>query len=146
MDLTSTASNEDFYRIEEIGKKSLPIYYSQYDLLILGLTNHTILKIIDNNNIIGYIVYNTIQEERRLHIMSIGILEEYQRKNYGSKVIDHLKTIENRQITLYVQVNNTKAINFYQKNNFKVEKKIVGYYETLEVKDALYMVYDSSTL
>lgn len=146
MDLTSTASNEDFYRIEEIGKKSLPIYYSQYDLLILGLTNHTILKIIDNNNIIGYIVYNTIQEERRLHIMSIGILEEYQRKNYGSKVIDHLKTIENRQITLYVQVNNTKAINFYQKNNFKVEKKMVGYYETLEVKDALYMVYDNSTL
>jgi len=146
MDLTSTASNEDFYRIEEIGKKSLPIYYSQYDLLILGLTNHTILKIIDNNNIIGYIVYNTIQEERRLHIMSIGILEEYQRKNYGSKVIDHLKTIENCQISLYVQVNNTKAINFYQKNNFKVEKKIVGYYETLEVKDALYMVYDNSTL
>ena len=146
MDLTSTASNEDFYRIEEIGKKSLPIYYSQYDLLILGLTNHTILKIIDNNNIIGYIVYNTIQEERRLHIMSIGILEEYQRKNYGSKVIDHLKTIENCQISLYVQVNNTKAINFYQKNNFKVEKKMVGYYENLEVKDALYMVYDNSTL
>ena len=146
MDLTSTASNEDFYRIEEIGKKSLPIYYSQYDLLILGLTNHTILKIIDNNNIIGYIVYNTIQEERRLHIMSIGILEEHQRKNYGSKVIDHLKTIENHRISLYVQVNNTKAINFYQKNNFKVEKKMVGYYETLEVKDALYMVYDSSTL
>ena len=65
-----------------------------------------------------------------------------QLKNDNSKLI-----LENNndKISLYVQVNNTKAINFYQKNNFKIDKKIVDYYENLEVKDALYMVYDNST-
>lgn len=145
MDLISTASSEEFNKIEEIGKQSLPIYYSKFDLLMLGLTNHTILKIIDNNNIIGYLVYNTIEKEKRIHIMSIGILENYRRKNYGSKLIEHLKNTDNEKISLYVQVSNTKAINFYQKNNFKIDKKIVDYYENLEVKDALYMVYDNST-
>ena len=145
MDLISTASSEEFNKIEEIGKQSLPIYYSKFDLLMLGLTNHTILKIIDNNNIIGYLVYNTIEKEKRIHIMSIGILENYRRKNYGSKLIEHLKNTDNEKISLYVQVSNTKDINFYQKNNFKIDKKIVDYYENLEVKDALYMVYDNST-
>ena len=145
MELISTASSEEFNKIEEIGKQSLPIYYSKFDLLMLGLTNHTILKIIDDNNIIGYLVYNTIEKEKRIHIMSIGILENYRRKNYGSKLIEHLKNTDNEKISLYVQVSNTKAINFYQKNNFKIDKKIVDYYENLEVKDALYMVYDNST-
>ena len=77
--------------------------------------------------------------------MSIGILENYRRRNYGSKLIEHLKNTDNDKISLYVQVSNTKAINFYQKNNFKIDKKIVDYYENLEVKDALYMVYDNST-
>ena len=145
MVLISTASSEEFDKIEEIGKQSLPIYYSKFDLLMLGLTNHTILKIIDDNNIIGYLVYNNIEKEKRIHIMSIGILENYRRKNYGSKLIEHLKNTDNDKISLYVQVSNTKAINFYQKNNFKIDKKIVDYYENLEVKDALYMVYDNST-
>ena len=36
MDLISTASSEEFYKIEDIGKQSLPIYYTKFDLLMLG--------------------------------------------------------------------------------------------------------------
>ena len=136
------ASEEDYQTIEDIGRKSLPIYYSRMDLFILNLSKHTILKIVENDIIVGYLVHNTLKNEKRIHIMSIGILEEFQRKKLGTKLIDYLKNSSEYQVSLYVQINNEKAINFYKKNNFEINKKMINYYDNLEVKDAYYMVYD----
>ena len=70
--------------------------------------------------------------------MSIGILEEYRRKNYGSKLIEHLKNTDSDKISLYVQVNNTKAINFYERNGMKCVGDIAWKNNTLPGKVFLY--------
>ena len=136
------ASDKDYQAIENIGRKSLPIYYSKMDLFMLSLSMHTILKIVNNDTIVGYLVHNTLKDEKKIHIMSIGILEEFQRKNLGTKLIEYLKKSTEYKISLYVQISNDKAINFYKKNNFQINKKMMNYYDNLEVKDAYYMIYE----
>jgi ribosomal protein S18 acetylase RimI-like enzyme len=73
--------------------------------------------------------------------MSIGVLEEFRRKSFGSLFIEFIKKNYKSNITLYVQISNENAINFYKKNNFIIEKKITNYYKTLEVKDAYLMKF-----
>ena len=135
------ACEKDYQIIEDIGRKSLPIYYNKMDLFILNLSQHTILKIIDDNNIVGYLIHNTFKKDKRIHIMSIGILEEYRRKNLGTKLIEYLKNSSEYQISLYVQISNETAIAFYKKNSFEINKEIINYYDNLDVKNAYYMTY-----
>jgi len=137
------ASNKDFIIIENIGKELLPIYYKTFDLFVLLLGNHKIFKISDNDNIIGFAVIQIINEQNRIHIMSIGIKETNQRSGYGTKVIQFLKNKYKQNISLYVQVSNSKAVSFYQKNAFRIEETLDNYYIDLENKDAYYMICTS---
>jgi len=134
------ASNKDFMIIENIGKDILPIYYKTVDLCILLLTNHKIFKISYNDNLIGFVVIQFINEQNRIHIMSIGIKETNQRSGHGTNVIQFLKNRYKQNISLYVQVSNSKAVRFYQKNAFKIEETLNNYYTYLDNKDAFYMI------
>ena len=137
------ASNKDFITIENIGKELLPIYYKTFDLFVLLLGNHKIFKISDNDNIIGFVVIQIINEQNRIHIMSIGIKETNQRSGYGTTVIQFLKNRYKQNISLYVQVSNSKAVSFYQKNAFRIEETLDNYYTDLENKEAYYMISNS---
>lgn len=139
--MISKAENYEYILIEEIGKKCLPIYYKYNDLFMLEIKKHKVYKIEDNNNIVGFIVFKYYENENRVHIMSIGVLEEFRRKSFGSLFIEFIKENYKSDITLYVQITNENAINFYKKNNFIIEKKITNYYKTLEVKDAYLMKF-----
>ena len=77
---------DDLKKIEDIGKKCLPIYYKLYDLLELSeYSNYIMLKALINNKIAKFIVAEKIKlmDSDYIHIMSVGVLSEFrkQRRN-----------------------------------------------------------------
>ena len=68
--------------------------------------------------IIGFVMFYHVKDE--IEIIQIGIIKSYQRKNFGSLIINKIKKLNNiRKIFLEVSVENTQAINFYLKNGFR---------------------------
>ncbi len=73
---------------------------------------------ISTQKIIGFVIFYHIKDE--IEIIQIGIMKSYQRKNYGSLIVNKLKKLKDiRKIFIEVSVENTQAINFYLKNGFK---------------------------
>lgn len=81
------------------------------------------------------------ENERRLYIMTLGCLFQYRRLGIGTKMLEHVldyaqkKGIDN--IYLHVQINNTGAIEFYQKFGFEIVDTKEGYYKKIEPSSAL---------
>jgi len=142
MVLINQASYQEFLNIEAIGKKTLPIYYNRFHLFAISIDNSQIYVAKDNDETVGFIVCNIFKNEDRIHIMSIGVEPEKQQKGYGTELINFIKNMEYNTVSLYVQTTNEKAVNFYKKNSFQVDKKLDGYYYTLEDKDAYYMIFN----
>lgn len=73
----------------------------------------------DNNKIVGYLNYYLMYD--RIEIANFNVLEEYQNKGIGTKLIkfliDNYRNVEN--ITLEVKSDNNKAIHLYEKMGFK---------------------------
>ena len=142
MTLINKATCKDYQDIEIIGKKILPIYYSRFHLFAISINNNQIYTIKDNDKTVGFIVCDIFKNDNRIHIMSIGVEPEKQQKGYGTELINFIKNMEYNTVSLYVQTTNKKAVNFYKKNSFQVDKKLDGYYYTLEDKDAYYMIFN----
>lgn len=130
---------EDLDIIEECGRKCLPIYFKKSDLFFLiSSDNYNLYKISDGNIIYGFIIIEL--QNNKNHIMSFGIDPLYRRNGFGKLLIDKVKEIsKNKSITLNVQKNNEVAIAFYLKNNFKIKKELINYYDNLDCKDAYKM-------
>lgn len=139
--LISDVNLEDLLLIEECGKKCLPIYFKQMELyFILGNSKYKMYKIHNNNDIYGFVIIERFN--KRNHIMSIGVDPLYRRKGLGNLLINKVKEISgNKSITLNVQKCNEVAISFYKKNNFKISKELINYYDHLECKDAYRMCF-----
>jgi ribosomal protein S18 acetylase RimI-like enzyme len=84
-----------------------------------------------NNDLIGY-SHIKICEKKKAEILTLGVLKEHQNKHYGSqilsKVIEELTILGIKEINLFVQESNLKAIQLYKKYGFDLEKKIENYY------------------
>lgn len=134
------ANENDFDIIENIGKKSLPIYYDKNDLIMLKYTNHTILKIVTLNlQIIGYIVIRETIDN--IHILSIAVDKTFRKKGIGSQLLNNIK-LKSKNITLFVHTINNIALDFYKKNNFKIIDIMFSYYDNFESdKDAYKMAF-----
>ena len=121
----------DLEIIEDIGSKSLPIYYNFEHLnIIYNLPNYLLYKFIFDSSIIGFVICKKNQLNT-IHIMSISILDNYRKNGYGSQLIDYLKRF-NTSLTLNVQEINTSAIDFYKKNGFEIIEQKKNYYDTLD--------------
>ena len=142
MQLSSTITNNDLFDIVNIGKECLPIYYKLYHLIkLINDTNYIILKCVINEHIIGFAIIKK-QKKEHTHIMSIAILNIYRGLGHGSTILDKIKELSpNSKISLYVQIKNNNAVQFYIKNQFKIEKTINNYYDELEHKRAHYCVF-----
>lgn len=91
------------------------------------------LLFIDDNKILGYINYYVMYE--RIEIANFNVLEEYQNRHIGSKLLDHLineyrNKVDN--ITLEVRVDNVKAIHLYEKKGFVKVATRKGYYNGID--------------
>lgn len=129
-------------KIVDIGRKSLPIYYDEINLInLINDKNHKIYLIEIEEKIVGFIIYEKLNIN--LHIKSLAIDPEYRRKGYGSELLLFIKgKLKNRDyITLYVLKSNEDAINLYKKNEFKFNKLLKKYYTTLNEEDGEEYIY-----
>ena len=82
-----------------------------------------------------------VESERRLYIMTLGCLFTYRRLGIGTTMLKHVldhaskRGIDN--IYLHVQINNTGAIEFYQKFGFEIVDTREDYYKRIEPSSAL---------
>jgi ribosomal protein S18 acetylase RimI-like enzyme len=132
-------------KIYNLGKNNLDIYYD-LNHLNLFLTNkkYNMFNIIYENNIVAFVICE-VMNKNRLHINSIAVDKNYRRLGIATYMLSSIKNkfYYYKYITLYVSVNNTKAINLYKKNKFKVKNKINNYYYTLN-EDAFVMYYNKN--
>ena len=97
---------------------------------------------LSTTQIIGFVIFYQVKDE--IEIIQICVIKSYQRKNYGSSIINKIKNINGiRKIFLEVSVENTQAINFYFKNGFKKVGIRKAYYkENKQRIDALRLLFE----
>ncbi|MFV0289032.1 MAG: GNAT family N-acetyltransferase [Mycoplasmatales bacterium] len=105
------------------------------DLQAIYKIDPTILFIIylSQNEIIGYLAYKDF--DISYDIYNIVIDPQYQRQQIGQQL---LSNIFDKKIVLEVKEGNQGAINFYQKNNFKIVNIKPKYYK--DGQNAIVMV------
>ena len=115
--------------------------------------NEYLLYLIDNK-IVGFINYYLIYD--RIEIVNFNILDYFQNKGYGTKLLDYLLKINKDKvnITLEVRNDNNKAIHLYEKYGFKkvaIRKKyyndvdgILMEKEMIKLKDIYVLGIESS--
>ena len=108
---------EKFFFQNPISRSELESYENQ--------DSHVIWKI-EEKKIIGFISFFHVKDE--IEIIKICIIKSYQRKRFGSMLIDEIKKLNIKKIFLEVSNQNKKAINFYLKNGFQKIGVRKGYY------------------
>ena len=83
---------------------------------IISNKNFGFVKLISNKQIIGILQFSWNKSE--CDIISIGIIEKFQKLNHGTKLVEYLKSLNFKNIYVEVSVNNKNAIMFYQRLNF----------------------------
>ena len=78
--------------------------------------NFRFVKLISNKQIIGILQFSWNKSE--CDIISIGIIEKFQKLNHGKKLVEYLKSLNFKNISVEVSVYNKNAIMFYQRLNF----------------------------
>ena len=78
--------------------------------------NFKFVKLISKRQIIGFLQFSWNKSD--CDIISIGIVKKFQKRNYGKKLVEYLKSLNFKNIFVEVSVNNKNAIIFYQRLNF----------------------------
>ena len=120
-DLINELETSFSYVIKDIKKDLLNNPFSRY------------LVYIDNNKTLGFINYYLMYD--RIEIANFNVLDEYQNKHIGNKLLKALITNflgKVNNITLEVRSDNSKAIYLYKKYGF-IEKTIrKDYYDGID--------------
>ena len=78
--------------------------------------NFKFIKLTSEKKIIGILQFSWNNSD--CDIISIGIIKKFQKRNYGKKLVEYLKSLHFKNIYVEVSVNNKNAIKFYQRLNF----------------------------
>ncbi|HOK41633.1 MAG TPA: ribosomal protein S18-alanine N-acetyltransferase [bacterium] len=121
----------DLEQILEIEEEAFITRWSkQFYIKEITNENSYYIKAKINNIVVGFAGLNLILDEA--HITKIAVRYEYRKKGIATKLlnylIDYLKKNNFKKIYLEVRKFNLPAINFYQKNLFKIDGIRKGYY------------------
>lgn len=84
----------------------------------------TILEIIDDKQIVGFMILNKLPKSKYLQLDYFAIFEQYQSKGYGSKALRKLQEISTRYNGIYIEAEKpdeaedgvkNKRIKFYER-------------------------------
>lgn len=88
-----------------------------------------------NHKIIGFLIGVKINTEYA-KILMLAVLKPYRKQKIGSELLNHfLKVIYKlniKKVELEVRIHNKTAINFYQKNGFKITEIQKRFYQSGE--------------
>lgn len=125
----SKALKSDIKKLFEIEKK---VFENDIMAMKLGsfyyhVEKSLFYKVEINKKIVGYILWLKRKEFYRLY--SLAILEDYRKLNLATSLLKYsLKNLEKKSLQLEVRESNVKAINLYEKFNFKKVKILEKYY------------------
>lgn len=92
--------------------------------------NTNIFVITDNEELVGYIIFHISDDFTDIY--KIFIRDKDRRSGYGHLLIEQIlnlcKRYNSKKIMVEVRKNNIFAINFYEKNNFKLISERLNYY------------------
>merc|ERR1712130_126198 len=125
-----------------INQQVFPVSYNhRFYRDILSLGEWAKLAFLDDL-IIGAVCarVENVDNVRRCYIMTLGCLQAYRRLGVGSKLLSHVLELAKKEnvnnVTLHVQTSNQPAIDFYQRNGFKIMETKHGYYKKIDPADA----------
>ena len=126
MIVISPCKKSDYTTLIQIQKSFFQDYLSKTQFRILEKQTSFVTWKIEEKKIIGFVSFYHVKDE--IEIIKICIIKSYQRKNYGSLLINEIKKLKIKKIFLEVSVENINAINFYIKNGFEQIGIRKGYY------------------
>lgn len=138
---------EHIDKIFEIDKNS-SCYNWTKQMFMAELNNkNSFFKILTfKDNIVGYIIYNSVLDEAE--ILNIVIDKNFQRQKFGSylleETINELAKINIKTIYLEVGQNNNFAINLYLKYGFINYNKRINYYKNKETAILMKKIIDKN--
>ena len=118
--------------IVEVSSKEIEDIFKQIFNQELKLNIYSKIIAYKEDSIIGFLIYDDIYD--RYEIEYIGVLEQYRNKGIGSKLMEYLN---DKNISLEVDINNEIAIKLYEKYGFKKVSIRENYYNN---HDAYLMV------
>ncbi|KAI6203486.1 N-alpha-acetyltransferase 50 [Aphelenchoides besseyi] len=79
----------------------------------------------------------TKDNEKKLYIMTLGVLAPYRRFGIGGMLLNYVlglcdRDAQIKNVALHVQINNESALNFYENFGFKKSGTIEKYYKKIE--------------
>ena len=83
---------------------------------IISNKNFGFVKLISNKQIIGILQFSWNKSD--CDIISIGVLQKFQNMGYGKLLVEHLISLNLKNIFVEVSSNNINAIMFYHRLNF----------------------------
>ena len=122
----SLCKKSDYKTLIQIEKSIFKDPISVNELKSFEMNESHIIWKIEKIKIIGFVCFFHVRDE--IEIIKICIVKSYQRKNYGSILINEIKKLNVKKIFLEVSIENVNAINFYLKNGFKKIGVRKGYY------------------
>ena len=99
--------------------------------------------------VIGYVMF-WIKYENQGHIISIAVDKNYRRLKAGTQLlvraISILSLLNLDTIYLEVNENNGGAVEFYKTFNFKIDRRVLGYYENGDGALVMYLKLSGSKI
>lgn len=129
-----------------IHRELLPVHYSDniYELIKEGERAKGQLLFLHGDVAVGEICYRFEKkgDQKQVYIMTVGVLKTYQKMGFGRRLIEYAIEDGKKQwpdvqrVFLHVHVENTAAMEFYEKLGFDKGDLEKGYYKSLDNGDA----------
>lgn len=102
------------------------IIKQNFEISMIGPNDKIIVYKIDDK-IVAFLQYSVLYET--VDILNICVLPDYRRRHIGTELLNYIVNLPIENIMLEVRKSNKTAINFYEKNGFKVIRTIKKYYD-----------------
>lgn len=104
-------------------------YEASIDMVEKLMRKHKVLVIKDNSNIIASVVVEEhieyIKNEKYYHLSYLGVLKEYRKNGYASKLLEKVEEMVKENKINYIEITSgnqrLSALDFYKNKNFKVK-------------------------
>ena len=124
----------DLNKIKDLFTLNNPVSCPDF-FTMLSARNHVCLSMTlqgdDDSNIIGFIIGQHMNHEI-FHISYFIIDSNYRKKGFGKMLMNAIENIakssNKKYITLYVHVENSKALRLYYKRGYFLDKYLPNYY------------------
>lgn len=101
---------------------------------LIGVEHYYVALESTSKQIIGFVIFGIYLIDTA-HIMIFAVHPDHQRKGIGLEILVFTLDVMHKspiaRVRLEVKVSNNPAIQFYEKNGFKIKSKLKEYYDDL---------------